>query len=87
MEPADGDEPVVVADIFLLAYLVPGSHVFWLGNEGNPVPDAVVLDTWRREPAGQDVESVAERTFPGWDFQVVYDVDGYAVAGLVGPRD
>jgi hypothetical protein len=61
--------------------------VYWLGNEGNPVPDAVVLDTWQRDGNDTDVEAVAERTFPGWDYAVAYDVDGYAVAELVGVRD
>ncbi|MGC5614829.1 DUF2079 domain-containing protein [Georgenia sp. Z1491] len=87
VRPRDGDEPVVAADIFLLAQLVPTTRVHWIGNDGNPVPDAVVLDTWRREPGDQDVEVVAEREFPGWDFEVVQDEDGYAVAALVGPRD
>jgi hypothetical protein len=87
VEPADGEEPVVVSDIFLLAYLVPEARVYWLGNEGNPVPDAVVLDTWQRDGNDTDVEAVAERTFPGWDYAVAYDVDGYAVAELVGVRD
>ncbi|MGO1583723.1 MAG: hypothetical protein ACTHXO_10925, partial [Actinomycetaceae bacterium] len=81
------DEPIVVADIFLLAQLVPTTRVHWIGNEGNPVPDAVVLDTWRREGGDHDVEVVAERTFPGWDFTTVQNEDGYAVAALVGPRD
>ncbi|MGC5627672.1 DUF2079 domain-containing protein [Georgenia sp. Z1344] len=85
--PRHGDEPLVVGDIFLLAHLVPTTDVHWIGNEGNPVPDAVVLDTWRREPGDQDVEVVAEREFPGWDFEVVQDELGYAVAALVGPRD
>ncbi|MGO1562964.1 MAG: DUF2079 domain-containing protein, partial [Actinomycetaceae bacterium] len=87
VEPADGEEPVVVSDIFLLAYLVPEARVYWLGNEGNPVPDAVVLDTWQRDGNDTDVEAFAERTFPGWDYAVAYDVDGYAVAELVGVRD
>ncbi|MFV0252387.1 MAG: DUF2079 domain-containing protein [Beutenbergiaceae bacterium] len=38
------DDALVVTDITLMAYLAPRTEVYWLGNEGNPVPDYVVLD-------------------------------------------
>lgn len=75
----------VEADIYLMAYLVPRSQVYWVGNEGNPPPDRLVLDatrrTWTDDVA--DAADLAEERHPGQDYELVLDEAGYQVAARV----
>ncbi|MHB1065681.1 MAG: hypothetical protein ACYC1Z_14535, partial [Georgenia sp.] len=77
----------VEADIYLMAYLVPRAQVYWIGNEGNPAPDYVQLDTLRRTWPDRDVTdtaALAETRHPGTDYELVLDAEGYQVARRVG---
>lgn len=73
----------VATDIALMAYLVPTATVFWVGNDGNPAPDAVVIDTrsptWGAAPP-RDAARHAERRHPGTTYETVLEVSGYLVA-------
>ena len=76
------DGATVVSDISLMAYLVPDHEVYWLGNEGDPPPDYIVVDrisaSWSDGPDEADVQ--AENRHPGTDYQVILDAGGYQVA-------
>ncbi|WP_205739756.1 DUF2079 domain-containing protein [Georgenia sp. SYP-B2076] len=76
----------VETDIYLMAYLVPRAQVYWVGNTGNPAPDFVALDTWRRTWPDRDVTDAAalgQERHPGTRYEVVLDADGYQVARRV----
>ncbi|MEE6294770.1 DUF2079 domain-containing protein [Georgenia wangjunii] len=81
------DGVTVSSDIALIAYLVPTTTVYWSGNDGNPVPDYVVIDrlngTWGGD-APADAAVYAEGKHPGTDYEVVYSESDYQVARLVG---
>jgi hypothetical protein len=77
----------VETDIYLMAYLVPRAQVYWVGNEGNPAPDYVQLDTLRRTWPDRDIADaadLAEERHPGTDYELVLDAEGYQVAQRVG---
>lgn len=76
----------VETDVYLMAYLVPRAQVYWVGNEGNPAPDYLVLDTWRGTWPGRDADlaALAEERHPGTRYEVVLDDDGFVVARRVG---
>ncbi|MFH5821579.1 DUF2079 domain-containing protein [Georgenia sp. AZ-5] len=77
----------VETDIYLMAYLVPRAQVYWVGNEGNPAPDFVQLDTLRRTWPDRDITDAAafaEARHPGTDYELVLEADGYQVAARVG---
>ena len=76
----------VEADIYLMAYLVPRAQVYWVGNDGNPAPDQVVLDTRGRTwpDLVTDAAALAESRHPGTSYEVVVDVDGFQVADRTG---
>ncbi|MDD9207156.1 DUF2079 domain-containing protein, partial [Georgenia sp. 10Sc9-8] len=73
----------VATDIALMAYLVPTATVYWVGNDGNPAPDAVVIDTrsptWGGAPP-RDAARHAERRHPGTSYETVLELSGYLVA-------
>ncbi|KAE8764480.1 DUF2079 domain-containing protein [Georgenia thermotolerans] len=76
----------VETDIYLMAYLVPRAQVYWVGNPGNPAPDFVELDSWRRTWPDRDITDAAafaEERHPGTDYRLVYDAEGYQVAQRV----
>ncbi|WP_022917604.1 DUF2079 domain-containing protein [Ruania albidiflava] len=78
---------VVATDITLMAYLAPRAQVYWVGNEGNPVPDYVVVNRHSGVYGGnppQDVVDYATDKFPGAQFIEVLDEDGFAVAERTG---
>lgn len=71
------------ADIYLMAYHVPRARVYWVGNEGNPAPDYVQLDTLRRTWPDRDITdaaALAESRHPGTEYELVLDAEGYQVA-------
>ncbi|WP_052436896.1 hypothetical protein [Georgenia sp. SUBG003] len=77
----------VESDIYLMAYLVPRAQVYWVGNDGNPAPDYVVLDTRGRtwpDLTITDAAALAESRHPGTSYGVVVDTDGYQVAERTG---
>ncbi len=81
------DGAVVATDITLMAYLAPRAQVYWVGNEGNPVPDYVVVNRRSGVYGGdppEDVVDYAEAKFPGARFVQVLDEEGFAVAERVG---
>ena len=56
----------VATDLTLLHHLVPGAQVHWLGSEGDPAPDYVVVDrlgaAWGGNPPG-DVAGWARQRY------------------------
>lgn len=77
----------VATDITLMAYLAPTTHVYWLGNPNNPVPDYVVVDQDSGVyPGGppEDVVAYAEEKFPQARFVAVFDDGGFLVARRSG---
>lgn len=72
----------VETDVGLMAYLVPGSTVYYTGNRGNPAPDYVVIDDfgggWPDPPAS--AAEWAETAHPGTTYALIYDRAGYQVA-------
>ncbi|UFU05576.1 DUF2079 domain-containing protein [Ruania halotolerans] len=77
------DGAVVATDITLMGYLAPRAEVYWVGNDSNPVPDFVVVNTSSGvygEAPPQDVVAYAESKFPGASFTEVLDRDGFLMA-------
>jgi uncharacterized membrane protein len=69
----------VETGVVLMAYLVPDSRVYWLGND-NPAPDYLVVDAddWSWGPVRpSDAEAHAEQRYPGTDYTLVFDDAGY----------
>ena len=74
----------VESGVVLMAYLVPDTRVYWLGNT-NPAPDYLIVDaddwSWgATRPA--DAEAHAEQRFPGTDYTPVFDEAGYQLVRL-----
>lgn len=71
----------VASDSSLLAYLVPGRDVYFIGLPANPVVDYLVLDQvgggWS-EPV--DAASHGATLHPGTTWTTVFDREGYQVA-------
>lgn len=65
----------VATDLTLMHYLVPRAQVHWLGSEGDPAPEYVVVDqlgaTWGGNPP-EDVAGYARERY-GADYAVVRD--------------
>lgn len=81
------DGAVVATDITLMAYLAPRAQVYWVGNQGNPVPDYVVVNRSSGVYGGAppaNVVGYAVDKFPGAQFIEVLDDEGFAVAERVG---
>ncbi|MHA7144752.1 DUF2079 domain-containing protein [Arthrobacter sp. TmT3-37] len=74
----------VESGVVLMAYLVPETRVYWLGNP-NPAPDYLVVDAedWSWGPVRpSDAEAHAEQRFPGTDYTLVFDEAGYQLVEL-----
>lgn len=74
----------VESGVVLMAYLVPETRVYWLGN-ANPAPDYLVVDAedWSWGPVRpSDAEAHAEQRFPGTDYTLVFDEAGYQLVEL-----
>ncbi|RJU00974.1 DUF2079 domain-containing protein [Arthrobacter frigidicola] len=69
----------VETGVGLMAYLVPRSEVYWIGNT-NPAPDFLLVDaedwSWGTTPPA-DAEAHAEETYPGTAYTLVFAEDGY----------
>ncbi|MFC6257730.1 hypothetical protein ACFP5Z_11815, partial [Kocuria oceani] len=67
----------VATDLTLIHHLVPRAEVHWLGTEGDPAPEYVVVDrlgaTWGGSPPG-DVAGYARERY-GPQYTVVRDED------------
>ncbi|GGG54919.1 hypothetical protein GCM10011374_17270 [Kocuria dechangensis] len=76
----------VGTDLTLMHHLVPTTTVHWLGNEGDPPPDYVVVDqlgaTWGGNPPA-DVAGWAEQHY-GAPYAVVRDEEHLVVARRQG---
>lgn len=76
----------VESGVVLMAYLVPGTRVYWLGNE-NPAPDYLIVDaedwSWgATRPADAVVH--AEQRFPGTGYTLVFSEAGYQLVERQG---
>ncbi len=74
----------VESGVVLMAYLVPETRVYGLGNP-NPAPDYLVVDAedWSWGPVRPgDAEAHAEQRFPGTDYTLVFDEAGYQLVEL-----
>ncbi|MFF0944635.1 DUF2079 domain-containing protein [Kocuria sp. CPCC 205300] len=69
------EEASVATDLTLMHYLVPRAQVYWLGSEGDPAPEYVVVDqlgaTWGGNPP-EDVAAYARERY-GAGYAVVRD--------------
>lgn len=78
------EESTVESGVVLMAYLVPETRVYWLGNT-NPAPEYLIVDaedwSWGSvRPA--DAEAHAEQRYPGTDYTLVFDEAGYQLVRL-----
>jgi hypothetical protein len=67
-----------------MAYLVPDTRVYWLGNT-NPAPEYLVVDAedWSWGPVRpSDAEAHAEQRYPGTDYSLVFSEEGYQLVRL-----
>lgn len=74
----------VETGVVLMAYLVPDTRVYWLGN-ANPAPEYLVVDAedWSWGPVRPaDAEAHAEQRYPGTDYTLVFDEAGYQLVQL-----
>ncbi|MHA7240192.1 DUF2079 domain-containing protein [Arthrobacter sp. TMS1-12-1] len=74
----------VESGVVLMAYLVPETRVYWLGNT-NPAPDYLIVDAddWSWGPTRpSDAEAHAEQRYPGTDYTPVFDEAGYQLVRL-----
>ena len=74
----------VETDTTLLARLVPGRDVYWVGTTGkmeNP-PEYVVIDVRSYAWGGHqvDAESWASAAHPGHTYETIYSAQGFRVA-------
>ncbi|MDH6236555.1 hypothetical protein H4V99_001300 [Cryobacterium sp. CG_9.6] len=75
------DHAVVESDIGLMAYLVPRTTVYWVGNK-NPLPEYLVVDLQSGSIPAEwsSVEDIARHIHPGVPFHTVFSRDGYQIA-------
>ena len=75
------DGASVETDIGLMSYLVDRTDVFYIGNDGNPAPDYVLIDQYGGgwNPAPADIAQYAQERHPGSTFQVVVDAGGFTL--------
>ncbi|MCU1632558.1 MAG: hypothetical protein JWM61_1210 [Micrococcaceae bacterium] len=69
----------VETGVVLMAYLVPETRVYWLGNL-NPPPDYLIVDAddWSWGPVRPgNAEAHAEQRYPGSDYTLVFSEAGY----------
>jgi uncharacterized membrane protein len=80
------DGATVESDIGLMSYLVDRTDVYYVGNEGNPAPDYLLIDQYGGgwNPAPTDAAQYAQDRFPGTTYQLVYGAGGYQLAERTG---
>ena len=73
---------VIDSDISLMGRVVDDNQVYWMGNDGNPAPKYVLLDTIAggSGTGPGEAASWAESRFPGTHYELVYDQAGYELA-------
>lgn len=79
------DGASVETDTGLMNYVVDRGQVYYLGNDGNPPPDFLLVDAasgW--SGSFGDVAEYAEARHPGTDYRVVFDARGYKLAERSG---
>ncbi|OYO18577.1 hypothetical protein CGZ93_14170 [Enemella dayhoffiae] len=74
-------EVTVGTDVSLMAYLVSRRDVYYIGQEGNPVEDYLVIDNvgggWSQQV---DVATYGGQIHPGTQWRKIFDENGYQVA-------
>ncbi|MDM7830187.1 DUF2079 domain-containing protein [Cellulomonas edaphi] len=80
------DDAVVESDIGLMSHVVDRTDVYYMGNEGNPAPDFVLLDTIAGGSGTGPGEAAtwAEARHPGTTYELEYDEAGYELAVRTG---
>ncbi|WP_051479014.1 DUF2079 domain-containing protein [Arthrobacter sp. H5] len=76
----------VESGVVLMPYLVPHTEVLWIGNE-NPAPDYLIVDAddWSWGPVRpESAEDHAEETYPGEDYELVFQESGYQLVKRSG---
>lgn len=79
------EDATVESGVVLMAYLVPDTRVYWLGNT-NPAPDYLIVDAqdWSWGPVRPvDAVAHAEGHYPGTTYASVFDEDGYQLVRRV----
>jgi uncharacterized membrane protein len=81
------DGSTVEANVAPMTALASRTRVFWLGRTGDLRPAFIAVNLrsgWSRQPPQdrQDLLAYAGRLHPGATYDVVYDVEGYAVLKL-----
>lgn len=75
----------VGTDVSLMAYLVPDRQVYYIGQQGNPTGDYLVIDTVAGGWQGpMDLTHYGEQIHPGTDWELLLHENGYQVARRVG---
>ncbi|MFJ6000876.1 DUF2079 domain-containing protein [Arthrobacter sp. NPDC092385] len=78
------EDATVESGVVLMAYLVPESRVYWLGN-ANPAPEYLIVDaddwSWGAVHPS-DAEAHAEQRYPGTDYTLVFSEAGYQLVRL-----
>ncbi|TDO89591.1 putative membrane protein DUF2079 [Enemella evansiae] len=75
------EEVTVASDVSLMAYLVSKRDVYYIGQQGNPVEDYLVVDTIGGGWSGPiDVVTYGGQIHPGSRWEKVLDENGYQVA-------
>ncbi len=76
----------VGTDVSLMSYLTSGRQVYYIGQQGNPVEDYLVIDTIGGGWSGPiNIVDYGEQIHPGSHWQLVLDENGYQVARRVVP--
>lgn len=75
----------VAADVSLMSHLVDHHDVYYIGHEGNPVTDFVVIDNEAGGWSGPvDAVGYAQSVYPGTKWQKTFDANSYQAAKRVG---
>lgn len=82
MVPSGG---VILADSSLMNQLVDKGKVYYIGNQGNPRGDWIVIDNIAGGWSGKvDASSYGQMIAPGTTWVKVFDAEGYQLARRVG---
>lgn len=75
----------VGTDVSLMAYLAADRQVYYIGQQGNPVEDYLVIDTiaggWQERV---NLPRYGEQIHPGTDWELLLNENGYQVVHRVG---
>lgn len=77
----------VETDLTLMARLVPGAEVYWMGDRSNPLPEYVVFDmqshVWRNVDDPDAARWATDRY--GIEFELIFERENFQVARPVTP--